>query len=427
LIPAVELVGRSHRSAGVGLAEALQFGFAPADLLQWVSPWAVKAFDPAVEWWKSCFVGFTGTALAACGAAVLPRARSRALLLWLAAVVLLTLGGTNPVSAFLWARLPPLRFVRYPGNFSYLAVPALALCAAAAVHKARAPRGWALAVLLAAELFAGGAAAFPLARMGLFASAGPLVRRLQGSPSQSRYLLSPKALETSGGTDYDDWKHRLYGLTNAPYHLRAAGNFGEPLTPQANYEVMDRLYSARSASQAAALFPWTGVAYLLSPQAPPPVPAAVPALVDEGTVLWNISRVDPAPAPAYWLDEAEGGALPQELPESPPAPPSVPLEIAREREDRFKISGESREPGWVYAAEPRFPGWNAVLRTERGEGAVPSQRAFGAFQKIHVPQGRWSLELRYEPASLRWGLALTLLFGLGLAARGFRAARGWAP
>ena len=38
LVPALELVARSRRSAGVGLAEALQYGFAPRDLLQWVSP-----------------------------------------------------------------------------------------------------------------------------------------------------------------------------------------------------------------------------------------------------------------------------------------------------------------------------------------------------------------------------------------------------
>ena len=69
--------------------------------------------------------------------------------------------------------------------------------------------------------------------------AGPLHGAGSKAKAEGRYLLSPLALERHAGADVVDWKTRLYGLTNAPYRLRAAGNFGEPLTLRASYGMMD--------------------------------------------------------------------------------------------------------------------------------------------------------------------------------------------
>jgi hypothetical protein len=422
LLPAVELVRLSHRSAGVGLDEALNFGFAPADLIQWISPWLLKAFDPAVEWWKSCFMGFAGLALAALGLFVLPRRRAAVFGAWLVCVLLIILGGTNPVSAALWSRLPLLRFVRYPGNFSYLAVPVLALLAAAGVDMLSARVRVLAAALLIVELSVYGMGSLPLAGTGLFAYAGPLVRRLQAELGGHRYLLSPKALEAGRGADYEDWKHRLYGMTNEPFHLRAAASFGEPLVPQANYEVMDRLLGAKSAAAAAELFPWTDVRALLTPGLLP----ASAEFSDAGQTLWRVNRFLGPAAGAYAFSEADGERLPESLPRGAWPRPGRELVVERPREDRFSISGQSPESGWVYAAEPRYPGWRISLKTERGDGTVESLPALGAFQKVHVPAGSWRLDFRYEPDSWRHGLILSLcallafaLRALGLAKRKF--------
>src|SRR6185312_1421833 len=102
---ALELAALSRRAGGLAPAETLNFGFALADLRQWLSPLFVplSSFSPAVEWWKCVYVGIAAVAA------------------MLAAVVVLILGGSNPFSRALWLHLPPLRFVRYPGNLAYLA------------------------------------------------------------------------------------------------------------------------------------------------------------------------------------------------------------------------------------------------------------------------------------------------------------------
>ncbi|MBI3551211.1 MAG: hypothetical protein HY077_01730 [Elusimicrobia bacterium] len=419
LLPAVELVGLSRRAAGVGLEEALQFGFAPSDLAQWISPALAGSFDPAVQWWKSCFVGVVGIALAARGCLCLPRRRAAFLVLWLASVLLLLLGGTNSVSAALWVHLPLLKFVRYPGFLSYLAVPVLAVLAAAGVQRLSPGVRLAAVFLLMAELVLYGAGAFPLARADIFLSAGPLVRRLQSELGDHRYLLSPRALEAVQGAGYEDWKHRLYGLTNAPFRLRAAGNFGEPLVPQANFEVMDRLYSAKSAEDAASWFSATDISVLLTPR---PIEGSK-MFVHEGRDLWEVHRWKRDSAGAYALTEAEGAAIPAGLPVQEDAlRVRQPLLVERPREDRFSIAGESVEPGWVFVSEPRFPGWRVTLETPRGEGIVQSLPALSAFQRVHVPAGSWRLDFRYAPGSWLWGLALSVLAGLAMAWRGWRAA-----
>ena len=73
--------------------------------------------------------------------------------------------------------------------------------------------------------------------------------------------------------------------SRAGYRLRAVGNFGEPLVPRANYELMDALYRAPSAAAAAAYFPWADIASLLTPE-----PVSGGGLTPAGRTLWNVSR-----------------------------------------------------------------------------------------------------------------------------------------
>ena len=408
LLPGLEVAANSRRSTGVGLEEALTWGFSPRDLLQWIGPLAVglKNFHPAVDWWSCVYLGAAGLLAAACGAAALPRRRALALGAALALVVLLILGSSNPLSAALWREFEPLRFVRYPGNLSYLAILPLSLLAAAGYSDRRA--GPALVLLSALELLALGRASTPLAPRGLFVEAGPLVRALQERQGDARYLISPKALQASSGSSILDWKQRLYGLTNAPYRLRAAANFGEPLVPAASYAVMDGLLSLPGADAAGAWMPWIGAARLLTP-----APVSSPLLVPEPAALWEISRVRGPVSLAYQLTPEDGARLPEAWPAAPPDAARSPLAVTRAREDRFEVKGEGK--GWAFVAEPRFPGWTTTMSWAGGERAVTPLPALGAFQKVETPDGPWTLRWRYEPGSWKLGLAAATLAWLMLA------------
>ncbi|MBI2386166.1 MAG: hypothetical protein HYV14_09160 [Elusimicrobia bacterium] len=400
LLPGLELAANSRRSTGVGLEEALTWGFSPADLLQWVGPLAIgmKDFHPAVDWVLCVYLGLAGAAAAAYGALVLPRRRALVLGAAVIAVVVLTLGASTPLSAAMWRGFPPLRFVRYPGNLAYIALLPLAALAAAGFSGRRF--GPALVLASALELLVLGRGATPLATRGLFVQPGPLVWNLQQNLGDARYLISPKALQAAKGADIFDWKQRLYGLTNAPYRLRAAANFGEPLVPAASYAAMDALLSLPSADAAAAWMPWIGASRLLTPE-PPSSPRLAPA----ARALWSISGLRSTPVSlAYRLTAKEGAALPAAWPAAPPDATRSPLAVRREREDRFEVSGEGE--GWAFVAEPRFPGWTTVLSVPGGERRVIPLPALGAFQKVETPPGPWTLRWSYEPGPWRLGLLL---------------------
>lgn len=400
LFPGLELAAHSRRASGVGLDEALTWGFSPHDLLQWIGPLAlgIKSFHPSIDWTMCVYLGLAGIASAACGALILPRRRAFVFAAALAAVVVLTLGASNPLSAALWRGLPPLRFVRYPGNLSYLAMLPLAALAAVGFSDRRA--GPVLVLLSALELLILGRSATPLVRRGLFTAPGPLVRALQEAQGDARYLISPRALQASKGWDFMDWKQRLYGLTNAPYHLRSAANFGEPLVPGPSYAVMDALLSLPNADAAAGWMPWIGATRLLTP-----APVKSPRLTREAPVLWEIAKLREPVSLAYQLAPKDGLALPAAWPPTPPDAARLPLNVKRRREDRFAVSGQGA--GWVYVAEPRFPGWTTELSTPSGERRVIPEPALGAFQKVETPAGPWTLLWRYEPGPWRLGLLLT--------------------
>ncbi len=410
LLPGLELATHSRRSSGVGLAEALTWGFTPADLLQWIGPLAVglSHFRPSIDWTMCVYLGLVGAAAAAYGACVLPRRRALVLGAAIVGVAFLTLGASHPLSGALWRVLPPLRFVRYPGNLAYIALLPLAALAAAGFSDRRA--GPVLVILSAFELLALGRCATPLAPRALFAEPGLLVRTLQKSQGDARYLISPRALQASKGSDIFDWKQRLYGLTNAPYRLRAAANFGEPLVPSSSYAVMDALLSLPSADAAAGWMPWIGAARLLTPE-----PATSPLLTAETRSLWDISKLRASPVSlAYQLTPQDGAALSVAWPAIPPDAARSALEVRRPREDRFEVSGAGA--GWAYVAEPRFPGWTTVLSVPSGERRVTPEPALGAFQKVETPAGPWTLRWRYEPQPWRFGLLATWAAWIVLAA-----------
>jgi hypothetical protein len=409
----------------MGLEETLLFGYSWRDLLSLVSPLFSPGFDPAVNWHRSAYVGFVGALAGLWGLWNLDRRRAVGLAILLSLVVLLILGRSTSVSRVVWAHFPPLRFVRYPGNLAYLGWPVTALLVAAAWRSLRPSWRLPLFLLLAAELLFYGVGQAPLAPRGLFTDPGPLSSWLQEHGRGQRYLLSPLALESHSGFGVRDWKCRLYGLMNDPYRLRAAGNFGEPLVPRNSYDFMDLLYRQPSAAAAARLLPEVGIGFLLTRD---PVPAT-PLLHPEGKVLWLLYRAAGKVGTAWALDARAGEALPAGLPEAPLPGAAEPLPESWPRDDRFEVSGE--RAGWAFVAEPRYPGWKTELEAGGSARLVESLPAWGAFQKVRVPDGPWRLRFFYDPASWHAGLLLSAfslpVFGLywyNLALR--RAREGFA-
>lgn len=414
LLPALELAAHSHRGAGLGLEDTLMFGLNLSDWRQWISPLIVPAgqFSPSIFWWKTCYLGiFSWVAIGS----ALTRLNWRTLvgiLIYLIVVGWLLLGGSTTVSHWVWAHAVVLRYVRYPGNLAYLLLPVLCFLVAAGVHG----RTWApmFAVALGLELLAYAVTSQPLMPSRYYTDKGPLVRELQQSMDH-RYHISPNALNWGRGEGRNraagilDFRQRLYGLMNLPFHLSATVNFGEPLVPTVSYAYMDFIYS-RSGLDAAALYlAWSDASTVLTRDR-----LASKRLNYDGKNIWHLYRVPGPLSRARWFDETTGSAIPKDLVDSALLPDfkrSTPLRAERPREDHFWIRGRT-DAGWAYVAEPRIEGWGIRLNGR----CVYGESALGAFQKFHVPAGEWELRFRYAPISWIWGLSLTCLVLFGATA-----------
>lgn len=423
LLPGLELAAHSRRGQGIAISEMLTWSFSPRDLLQWTAPalLAPGEFSPPVGWWKTAYLGLAGLLAVLAGALRLRVAAAAAAFAYLGGVALLILGGTNPLSAWVWEHARPLHWVRYPGNLAYLAAPALALLAALGAHRRRWARPAAL--VIGAELIYWAAASQPLVPADFFADPGPLTRVLQRELGGHRYLPSPLALQAATGLGSDrvaaarDLKHRLYGVTNMPYRLASVANFGEPLVPAASYAFMDFLFTRSGLAEAARWLGWADARVLLTRDRLPPG-----ELGYLGDSLWHLYR-NPGPVErAFWFEAADGAAIPARAGEPvPELARATPLAVAREREDRFAVAGEFGRPGWLYVAEPLFPGW----RVRGPGGRLLPEPALGAFQKLRVPAGSWTVRFEYRPGSWRLGRAISLAALALLAAYWFRRLRFW--
>ncbi len=412
LCPAAQLFFHSIRYAGIPQSEAWQFRFQFSDLRFWISPlFALNHhFSPAVDWWKCVYLGIIGSMTVLAGLFFLPRNKSVFLTLWIFLVILLTLAGSNPFSSWLWTHFIPLRFIRFPGNLTYLILIPATLAAAQGME--RLPRllripSWLPAILIATELSFYAFNAFPLLPRFFFAFKGPLVEFFQNDIGNNRYLLSPLALEKSSGQGFWDWKSRLYGLTNSPFQIPAAGNFGQPLVPKNNYALMDFLYGPQGLKNVTRIMPWADIQYLLTPSKIPH-----PSRLDyRGQIIWNLYETSLSKnlSRAYFLSPQEGARFPAGL-VSPGSNIALnPLAVHALKEvDGYRISG-NRRSGWVFISEPKYPGWEIGLKTDGKTKTIQSSPALTAFQKVQVPQGWSDLFLIYNSATVDGGIFVTTL------------------
>lgn len=108
-------------------------------------------------------------------------------------------------------------------------------------------------------------------------------------------------------------------------------------------------------------------------------------------------------------------------PGSPRPPPSGEVRIALYQPERVVLQTRGDEAAAVVLTDVYFPGWEATL----DGAAVALLRANLNFRAVAVPAGEHEIEMRYRPATLRWGAGLALIAALACAAAALFHPRGF--
>jgi hypothetical protein len=79
------------------------------------------------------------------------------------------------------------------------------------------------------------------------------------------------------------------------------------------------------------------------------------------------------------------------------------VRIAKYGINEVELEVNAKEPSLVVLTDGYYPGWNAFVDGEKR----PVWRANSLFRAVETPQGAHKLVFRFQPASLRWGAAIS--------------------
>lgn len=131
------------------------------------------------------------------------------------------------------------------------------------------------------------------------------------------------------------------------------------------------------------------------------------AVVSQQAALDHVLRGDVDFHSTVLLDGA-----PRLEPEEASGPWLRPATIAAYAPERVVVDVELEQAGVLVLTDSDYPGWRAELDGEE----TPILRANGLYRAVAVPPGKHQVVFDYRPASLRWGVAGSLLSALALAA-----------
>lgn len=116
-------------------------------------------------------------------------------------------------------------------------------------------------------------------------------------------------------------------------------------------------------------------------------------------------RVEEVTFDAAALVVLEG--IPPEVPDSPAVADHTPpgsATVIHEQERLVRLQVEAERPAWLVLTDLYYPGWKAFV-----DGVETSvYQANYVCRAVRVPAGRSVVEFAYEPASLFWGLRISL-------------------
>jgi hypothetical protein len=118
--------------------------------------------------------------------------------------------------------------------------------------------------------------------------------------------------------------------------------------------------------------------------------ALLDRLADAGDDLRQVALVEAPPA------SGDLGSA------NPPGAASV--RFTRNDPEDVVLEVDAPGRGFLVLSDQYFPGWSATVNT----GSVPIQRANYVFRLVEVPAGRSTVEFRYSPRSLWFGVRVAL-------------------
>ena len=86
------------------------------------------------------------------------------------------------------------------------------------------------------------------------------------------------------------------------------------------------------------------------------------------------------------------------------------VEVLSQRATEVRLKVDRGSAGWLVARQTWFPGWTATVNGNEARVA----RADMAFTAVAVPGGMSEVVLRYRPASVRYGLLISVVSLVGL-------------
>jgi hypothetical protein len=473
LVPSIELAWESHRRFGFDLKQAMAFPASPWSSLQFLLPFANG--DPGRDdfrlsglfWEQHGYLGLVPFVLALTTLADLRRDRTVRLLWGIAGVSwLLVLGPHTPLFPLAFRLLPGLRYFRFPTRFLLLVELSLALLAAIGLGRLVRRVGqrtalmlpWAALALTAVDLWTNQTRLVPQVPLDVwrksFGTLAALREASRSHPEPWRYFsldssfVHAAVFHSAGG-----WAGNLAEFVRLRALLQPSSNLLYGLeTPDGYANLAPRYYEAVWGSDKEPglvrpsgepgpgswrLHPWVGrllrmfnVRYVIGAYPAESPVLGLPRVFQEGFGIQEVS--DPIPR-AFVVGKAravadDSAALEHlrsegfdpaseaivhspdfQLPEG--ARPSREVRVERRGSRRLEVAVRLAAPGLLVVSEGYYPGWKAFVDGRE----VPILRANMMMRAVVLPPGEHRVEFRFEPWSVRLGLAVSALAGAAIA------------
>ncbi|HUP49193.1 MAG TPA: hypothetical protein VNA04_10430 [Thermoanaerobaculia bacterium] len=418
LLPFLEMLRGSNRTAGLPAAEIFRESMAPRDWLRVAVPprLGATAYDPALSqhFIPVIYVGM-GVALFAVLAWIF--VRRRAVLGWTALLlgaVVVAAGAHLPLGR-LFEILPVMPF-RYPSRVVPFGALALVALAVLAWDRFRPKQRWGdlvLVLVLLADL---------LPRAAPLLHTAPFRTEMAPYPAAAGRVAKIIRLHEEPVRDREAW---IAGYANL-YHRRFDASTPAPVV-SARY---GRLHDTAVAGGRHDLLAFLAAGFVLTGRAP--ADHLRPMATVRGVTMYS----SPAPPMAnlwtWWRPEKTAGEALEALlvrgmaagiPVAGAGAAAIEAAAGRQIEvERLVIDTRSAravvnapEEGVLVLTQQDAPGWRVSVDGEEREKLL----AGGVFRAVLVPPGRHEIVWRWKPSSLRAGMIVTILAALSLQTSAF--------